>query len=320
MGSIADTRPPGRLFPASGRRVGLVLVALTVLALAAPWWNIPGDQADSAGMLAHLHALFVDADLLYDDEYAALRMSPLFAFVTDEGVVSNHWPAGATWLQAPGYGLGIVGAKLSAALGVGKGSSLGGVVVLGVRTWAVLVLLGLAYAVARLVAATMPEDDAGARRAGWVTAAVMVVGTPLLYYATEAPLRPHLWGAVSCLAAVALWWRADWGAPRARTIALASAVGLATYVRPQLGPLVLLVAHDAWGGPRRWHRMALGAAVFVPWPLLHLRTQYWMYGDQLADYAGSVSHHLGALLGSTHHGVVPWCPVLVLGAVALVLA
>ena len=89
-----DTRRPRALFP--GRRAWLVVLALC--ALTAPWWNIPRDQADSAGMLAHLHALFVDADLLFDDDYAALGMSPLFAFVTDEGVVSNHWPAGASWL------------------------------------------------------------------------------------------------------------------------------------------------------------------------------------------------------------------------------
>lgn len=299
--------------------VGLGIVAMVALAaLAAPWWNIPRDQADSAGMLAHLHALFVDADLLYDDEYAALQMSPLFAFVTDEGVVSNHWPAGASWLQAPGYGLGIVAAKALAGLGIGRGSALGVVVVLAVRAWAVLVLAAMTIAVARLCAAAQPDPDTpGAHRAGRLIAAGIVLGTPWLYYAAEAPLRPHLWGAGLTLATVALWGQPDRGSPHARTMALAALTGLATYVRPQLAPLCLLVAHDAWSGPERWRRLLLGAVIFVPWPLLHVRTQWWMYGSQLSDYAGSVSHHLSYFLLSTHHGVVPWCPVIVLALVAM---
>lgn len=296
--------------------VGLGLVA--IVALAAPWWNIPRDQADSAGMLAHLHALFVDADLLYDDEYAVLQMSPLFAFVTDEGVVSNHWPAGASWLQAPGYGLGIVAAKALAGLGIGRGSSLGVVVVLAVRAWAMLVLVAMTIAVARLCTVAQPDSDTrSARRAGWLVSVGIVLGTPWLYYAAEAPVRPHLWGAGLTLAVVALWRRPDRGLPYARTMALAALVGLATYVRPQLAPLWLLVVHDAWSGPRRWRRLLLGTAVFVPWPLLHLRTQWWMYGTQLSDYGGSVSHHLSYFLLSTHHGVVPWCPVIMLALVAM---
>ncbi|MCB9713528.1 MAG: hypothetical protein H6712_06730 [Myxococcales bacterium] len=295
---------------------------LLLCALAAPWWNIPRDQADSAGMLAHLHALLVDGDLLFDDDYAALNMSPLFAFVTDEGVVSNHWPAGASWLQAPGYALGLLASRALEGLGIGHGDPLGVVPVLGVRAWAMLVLAGIALAVAQLVAAAqLDAGRAGARRAGWGVAAIFVVGTPLLYYATESPLRPHLWGCACTLALVALWWRRSPEHPWARTIALASLAGLATYVRPQLAPLWLLVVHDAWDdGPRRWPRIAVSAAVFVAWPLAHLRTQLWIYGEGLDAYAGEVTHHTGYFLLSTHHGALSWCPVLGLGAVALGLA
>jgi hypothetical protein len=298
--------------------LGIVVALCT---LAAPWWNVPRDQADSAGMLAHLHAFFVDADLLYDDEYAALGMSPLFAFVTDEGVVSNHWPAGATWLQAPGWGLGWLAAQALAWLGVGRGDPMGVVAVLGVRAWAMLVLVVTTVGAARLVTAAQGDAGSpGARRAGWCVAAALVLGTPLFHYAAEAPLRPHLWGFAITLALVGLWWRQDHGSPRSRTVALAALAGLATYVRPQLGPLALLVVHDAWRGPGRGRRLLLGGAVFVVFPLAHLRTQRWMYGDRLGDYAGEVTHHLGAFLASTHHGVLPWCPVLALALVAMLRA
>lgn len=310
------THHVGGLF--RGRRLWWILL---VLALVAPWWNIPRDQADSAGMLAHLHGLFVDGDLLFDDDYAALGMSPLFAFVTDEGLVSNHWPAGATWLQAPGYALGLLAARILAALGIGDGSALGVVPVLGVRAWAMLVLMGMAWAVARLLSASQPDpESAGARRVGLLGSVLFVVGTPVLYYATEAPLRPHLWGAACTLAMVAVWWRRWPSEPWARTLALASLAGLATYVRPQLAPLWLLVAHDAWPGPDRWRRIVVGGLAFAPWPLAHLRTQLWMYGDGLSGYAGDVTHHPAAFLTSTHHGVLTWCPVLALAAVALGLA
>lgn len=272
-------------------------------------------------MLAHLHAFFVDVDLLYDDEYAALGMSPLFAFVTDEGVVSNHWPTGATWLQAPGYGLGWVAAKALAGLGIGRGDPMGVVVGLGVRAWAIVVLAAMARGVARRFGPASLAPPA-ARRAGWGLAAVLVLGTPLAYYAFESPLRPHLWGAALTLALVGLWWRPPHDPDRdgslPRTVALATLAGLATYVRPQLAPLWLLVVHDAWRGPARWRRLSWGTAAFVVWPLVHLRLQHWMYGDQLVDYAGTVTHHLAALLTSTHHGVLPWCPVLALGLAAMV--
>lgn len=295
----------------------MVWLGVLLCAFAAPWWNIPRDQADSAGMLAHLHALFVDGDLLFDDDYAALGMSPLFAFVTDEGVVSNHWPAGASWLQAPGYALGLLAAKVLAGLGIGNGDPLGVVPVLGVRAWAMLVLAAMAVVMARLSSAA--QHDAGSRGARWagrMVAAVLLVGTPLLYYAAESPLRPHLWGAACTLGLTALWWRRPLP-PWARTIAMASLAGLATYVRPQLGPLWLLVAHDAWDGPDRGRRLAVGVLVFAPWPLAHLRTQLWMYGDGLSSYAGEVTHHTGYFLLSTHHGVLPWCPVLLVAALAL---
>lgn len=276
-------------------------------------------------MLAHLHAFFVDADLLYDDEYAALGMSPLFAFVTDEGVVSNHWPAGATWLQAPGWALGWLAARVLAALGLGRGDPMGVVAVLGLRAWAMLALAAIAWGTARLVARAQHDAGSpGARLAGWSVAAAFVLGTPLFHYAAEAPLRPHLWGAGLALALVALWSRPELGSPRSRTLALALLAGFATYVRPQLGPLVLLVAHDAWldarPRPDRGRRLLLGALVLVAFVLAHLRMQRWMYGERLGDYAGAVTHHLGAFLASTHHGVLPWCPVLVLALVAMLRA
>lgn len=290
-----------------------------MLAACAPWFNIPRDQADSAGMLAHLHAYFVDGDLLYDDEYARLGMSPLFAFVTSEGVVSNHWPAGAAWLQLPGYALGVSAARCLEALGVTRSTSpVGVVVVLACRAWACLVLCWLARAFALRVATA-----AGVRlRVGVAVSAAFVLGTPLLYYAVESPLRPHLWGAACVMALVHVWMEPDIAAdrPMARTLLLALLAGLAANVRPQLAPLALLVVHDLWTRRARGpvaRPLAVAALGLAAWPLLHLRTQLWMYGGSLSDYASEVTVHLGHLLLSPHHGMLTWCPALVVAFFAV---
>lgn len=303
-----------------------VLVAIAVLAVAAPWLNIPRDQADSAGMLAHLHAYFVDGDLLYDDEYAVLGMSPLFAFVTGEGVVSNHWPAGATWLQAPGYLLGLLANRALAALDLAADNPLGVVPLLSVRAWAVLVAAGCLGAVARAFAraasaAERPRGRGGRLSAGTIGALAYGVGTPLLYYALESPLRPHLWGQAVVLVLVLVWMQEQRGSPSTRTVTLSALAGLATAVRPQLAVLWLLAVHDAWPDTEhRLRRIAMGALAFAPWPLLHARLQLWMYGGNLGDYAGGVSHHLWHFLMSPYHGALLWSPVLALGLALVVWA
>lgn len=265
-------------------------------------------------MLAHLHGHFVTADLLYDDEYAALRVTPTFTFVTDQEVVSNHWPTGATWLQVPGYGLGLLAARALEAASVGKASPLGVLPLLGVRAWALTVLslcmwllMRSAQVIGRGFAATVGS--------------ALLLGTPLLYYAAEAPLRPHVWGFVVTLAIVAVWRARTWGTPTSRAVLLGALCGLATCIRPQLALLWLLAIEDGWQAEaNRLRRLGLSFAAFVLWPLVHLRLQWWMYGDGLGAYAGQTTHHLRAFLLSPHHGALLWCPVLALGIAVMVFA
>ncbi len=288
---------------------------LVLLAVCAPWFNIVRDNADSAGMLAHLHGAFVDADLLYDNEMNALRLTPTFAFVTGEGVVSNHWPAGATWLQAPGYGLGLVAGRALVSTGL-RFNPYGAVPLLAVRTLAMLVLVGLARLLARVY-----TEAAGTARAGAIAQLAWVAGTPLLYYASEAPLRPHVWGFGAMLVFILAWRNRGWGTPMSRVVVLGALLGLATGIRPQLAPLWLLVAEDAWHGGSsrdRLRRLGAGAVAAAAWPLLHLRLQLWMYGADLGGYASQTTHHLRAFLFSPYHGVLTWSPVVLLGIVALV--
>lgn len=309
--------------PTFRARLARALAWLVVLlAISAPWLNVPVDNADSAGMQAHLHALFEARDLLYDDEYAALHMSPLFAFVTERGVVSNHWPIGASFLQAPGWLLGRLAGLSLVGEGVSRRAAAWTVPLLGLRCWAILVLVWIASVTHRWLRARV-----GAPMATWAVAG-FVVGTPLLYYAIESPLRPHLWGACVVALLAMRWFEAiEHARGSSRTsLELAMWAGLATAIRPQLAMLALLVAHERWVASaglepraRLWLLVRHGSAsalVFAIWPLLILRMQLWMYGG-LGDYAGEVSHHLRAFLLSTHHGALVWCPVLVLGLLGL---
>jgi hypothetical protein len=309
-----DTHETGAGFPGRDGRLRPWIVAAILLAVAAPWLNIPRDQADSAGMLAHLHAFFVGMDLLYDDEYAALGMSPLFAFVTHTGVVSNHWPMGATWLQIPGYMLGLGAARVLSAVDVASPSPLGVVPLLGVRTWAVLLVAAVAAGVARWVGGLVD------RPTGVVVALALVFGTPLWYYASESPLRPHLYGAAVVLAAVWIWSHPTWGKPNGRALALGALFGLAACIRPQLAPLLLLAIHDGWQSSGRLRRLVLAVLAFLPWPLVLTRFQLWIYGADIATYGGHVSYHPWYFLFSSHHGALTWCPVLLLGLLGVALA
>lgn len=292
--------------------------------------QIPSDNADGAGMLAHLHAIFESGELLYDDEYRALGMSPLFAFVTERGLVSNHWPIGATFVEAPGWLLGRLAGVLLVGQGVSERAAQWTIPLLGLRAWAILVLIGLLIGTHRWLRARSSSGVA------WLGCAAMLLGTPLLYYATEAPMRPHLWGAVVVAIVITRWWdaieraRLDPRGARDRgpwpAIELAAWIGLATAIRPQLAMLVVLVAHERWlvgAGLSPRDRLSLGlkhglvaALAWLAWAALDLRLHRWMYGE-LGDYAGEVSTHLRAFLLSTHHGAFVWCPVLLLGVLGL---
>jgi hypothetical protein len=323
--------------PAPFRGRGLALLLLTVVALAAicaPWVNILTDNADGAGMQAHLHGLFEARDLLYDDEFAALRMSPLFAFVTERGVVSNHWPAGASFLQAPGWLLGRLAGLALVGEGVSERAATWTVPLLGLRCWALLVLVWLIARVDRWLLGRV------ARRTATLTCVALLLGTPLLYYAAESPLRPHLWGAAVVAVLTMRWFDAieqatadpeRAAASLRRPLELAIYVGLATAVRPQLAILAVLVAHERWIASAELsladrikllaRHGAVCAGAFLVWPLLVLRMQVWMYGGGLGgglgDYAGEATHHLREFALSTHHGALVWCPVLLLGLLGL---
>lgn len=265
-------------------------------------------------MLAHLHGMFVDGDLLYDNEMRALRLTPTFGFVTSEGVVSNHWPAGASWLQAPGYGLGLLAARALEPTGL-RFNPYGAVPLLAIRTLAMLLLTGVARALARVY-----TQAAGSSRAGMLALFAWIAGTPLIYYASEAPLRPHVWGFSAMTLFVLAWRNRGWGTPMSRAVVLGALLGVAAGIRPQLAPIWLLVAEDAWrGGTRqeRRRRLAAAAVAAAAWPLLHLRLQLWMYGMDLGGYASSTTHHLRAFLFSPYHGALTWSPVVVVGIVAL---
>ncbi|KIG11979.1 hypothetical protein DB30_02225 [Enhygromyxa salina] len=304
---------------------------MALAAICTPWANILTDNADGAGMQAHLHAIFEARDLLYDDEYAALRMSPLFAFVTERGVVSNHWPAGASFLQAPGWLLGRLAGLVLVGEGVSERAATWTLPLLGLRCWAMLVLAWLIARVHRWLCAHVDK------RSATLTCAALVLGTPLLYYAAESPLRPHLWGAAVVAVLTMRWFDAiehavadpeRAAANLRRPVELAIYAGLATAVRPQLAILAVLVAHERWVASAEMsvrdrlgllaRHGAVSGAAFLVWPLVVLRMQIWMYGaSSLGDYGGEVTHHLRAFLLSTHHGALVWCPVLVLGLLGL---
>jgi hypothetical protein len=316
-------QPPAGSTPTLGRAllttVGLAAVATV---LVAPWVQIPVDDADGVGMLAHLEGMFVSGDLLYDDEYSALRMTPLYGFVTSAGVVSNHWPVGASFLQAPGWWLGGWAANSDALEHLPAHARHWTVPMLALRAWTMLAVA------ATLIAIAGWGRRLGLGRVGWAVAGVCLLGSPLLYYATEGPERPHAWGFAVCTALVMSWARgretreAEAINADTRALLLGALSGLAAAIRPQLATAFALVLHDAWCRhddlKGRTRAVFISGIAAAPWALLNLSFQAWMFGPDLSHYGlGGVTHHLPALLFSTHHGVFTWSPMFVLAIVGI---
>lgn len=300
------------------RRPWSLLVWMLLLGLLSlPFLQIPVDNADGAGMLAHLHAFWTDGDLLYDDEYQALKMLPLFSFVTagGEGVVSNHWPSGATWLQAPAYLLGERASLRAVGQQALPPTALWIVVSMALRCAAVLLSGIAAFALASVI--TAPARRGRARAAGWGTlalAAAMWLGTPLAYYALDAPARPHAWGFCATALLVYLYVHQRPGARTRRLLGMGLVTGLAISIRPQLAPLALLSVHAAWERRASLADAVVGtglaAAAACVWVLPGLMMQLWIYDLPGSISAGTTTHFVGRFLTSSYHGVLPWHPLV----------
>jgi hypothetical protein len=305
--------PPPAL---SGRRV-LGIGALLAVALVASLRLAPEFRADSVSYFVWLRSAYFDHDLDFANEWAhwGLPEQPR----TATGLRRNVHSVGPAVLWSPFY--------LGADLYVGATGAFprDGYSVPYRRAAAFGTLVGVlvgAWLLGGVIAAR-----AGPRTAAMVVSA-SVLGSPIVYYALVVPTMAH--GPTFAAAASFLWaWdRARRQPSLAAWCVLGALLGLATLMRWQAATLALLVAPLAIQGlARRSVRptwllagAAAGLVSFSPqllaWRALYGRFLTIPQGEGFMDWS---SPHLVDVLVSADHGLFAWTPLLLLGALGLIL-
>jgi hypothetical protein len=307
VGVKALSRPDRRLLLKVEPRIWLALAALLFL-LALTFK--PVVENDGVGYYAHLHTLFVDHDLNFGDEYAALGeanityYAPLFQVRSANGRLADFFPVGPALLAAPAY-LAALAIQPNGEPQYGPPFS-----------WA-FTLASLLYGLLALVISFRLAASVAGRRAALIGTAGVALATPFLYYLLYEPSYSHTFSAFSVSTFLYVWWR--WRDRRsvAGWVVLGLLGGLMGLTRFQDGPLLLIALLDR---PRRlWYLLPFAAAVLVGFAPQLAIDQYlfggWLPnrppGQQLDFFPG---HYLQVLF-SSQHGIFIWTPISLLAVV-----
>lgn len=310
------------------------------------WWLLPGLalgalgaligarclQGDALGYYAWLHSLVHDGDLDLANQYALLH--PLISYqlfpVIETGRIGNAFAFGSALLWAPWYATLLYLERNgwlpnpplcppeAAASGIGGAGALA--VALGSGAMA----LAAAYLALDLARRRAPLGVAS------MSALVVALGTPLLYYGAVEPGMSHAPGALIVTLVFWLLLRHDPTLQGERPwawLAAGAALGLVGLVRWQLlliGPPLALIPLLR----RRWQALgafALGAlALLWPLPLVWWRT----FGKPLVLPAIH-QHPFTFLVGPRYlpqtwfagrHGLFVWSPLVALCLAGMVLS
>jgi len=305
--NLETTSRPGRRLPLQvAPGAWLALAALLVLiALAFK----PVVENDGVGYYAYLHAVIVDHDLDFSDEYAALAganityYAPLFQVRSANGRLADFFPAGTALLASPAY--------LVALAVQPRGEPQYG----PPFSWS-FALASLFYGLLALVISYRIASSLAGRRAAFIGVAGVALATPFVYYLLYEPSYSHTFSAFTVSAFLYVWWR--WRDQRSALgwLALGLLGGLMGLTRFQDGPLLLIGLLDR---PRRpWYLLPFAAGVLVGFAPQLAIDQYlygsWLPsrppGQQLDFFPG---HYLQVLF-SSQHGLFIWTPISVLAA------
>jgi hypothetical protein len=296
--------------------------------------------SDEVQYFAFLRSLWFDRDVSFDNEYRyfydrgvvrfeGFRLTHL-AQTTDTGLRINFGTLGPAVLWAPFYGL--------ADVSVIVGRALGAEVPRDGYSWPYLAAVcygSLIYGfIAILLSARLARRLTGS---GWGPAAVILFGTPLLFYMYLAAGMAHAVSAFAVALMFTVWLhvRERWTVPGA--IALGAVGGLVAMVREQdavllAGPffdyarsvIVRLRTPDLTTVVREL-RLALAglvafAVAYAPQLVVYQQLNGWPGPSPLVvrKMIWSSPHALGVLL-SPSHGFLWWTPMAALSIAGLVL-
>jgi len=328
--------------PVSGRRMPIsprLLVLLFLVLLPAVTTRIYA--SDEVQYFAYLRSLWFDGDVSFENEYqhfydkgiaASRRFHETFLERTTEtGRRINFGTIGCALLWAPFYAVGDVAARLSRALGAsvavdGYSRPYIAAVSYASACYGLLALLA-SVAIVRRLGRWWP----GLGDLGGLSALIVWLGTPLLFYMYIAPPMSHATSAFAVAVFILAWLivRDTWSI--GGMAALGALAAVMAMVREQDAFFIAGPAIDfGWsllraGGQDRTRRLgaaAVGAATFavtfMPQALAYLalngrvgpshlvaRKMYWF------------SPHALQVVGSPSHGFLIWTPLAAIACVGL---
>ena len=326
------------------------LIALTLVFTASLPAVTPRIYAsDEIQYFSYLRSLWFDRDVSFENEYRHFFdrnvgrgenfHGTFLELVTDTGKRPNFGTIGAAILWAPFYAIADAGARIARAAGSeveanGYSKPYVAAVAYGSAVYGFLTIV-LAASAARH---TLRQAGRPLRDDSVLAAAVVWIGTPILFYMYVAPPYAHACSAFAVALFVVVWLhvRRAWSLRGAITLGLTGA--LMAMVREQdlffaLGPAVdfMLTAvrerrrtGDAGIIRERLTIAAAGCAAFVVGYLPQL-VAYW----SLNGYPGPsklvarkmiwYSPHALKVLGSPEHGFLLWTPLALLALGGLLL-
>jgi hypothetical protein len=330
--------------PVHGRRMPIsprLLVLLFVVLLPAVTTRIYA--SDEAQYFSYLRSLWFDGDVSFENEYqhfydAGIAASQGFheTFLertTETGRRINFGTIGCALLWAPFYAVADGAAHVARAMGRHvsvDGYSKPYVIAVSYASalYGLLALL-TSVAIVRRLSRWWP----GLGDVGPLSALIVWLGTPLLFYMYIAPPMSHATSAFAVAAFVLAWLivRDAWSI--GGMIVLGALAALMAMVREQDAFFVAGPAVDfAWSlsasaGRNRWRRLVAAAAgaaafavTFLPQALAYLalngrigpshlvaRKMYWY------------SPHALQVVGSPSHGFLMWTPLAAVACVGLVI-
>src|SRR6185295_13217021 len=295
-------------------RLALVLLPLALLALVAGRGDL---RADSVSYFAWLRSAWFDRDLDFANEWAhwGLPEAPR----TGTGLRRNVHSVGPALLWSPFYAAADLYVATTGrfprdgySLPYRRAAAAGTLAAVLVGGW--------------LLARTL-APRVGRRTAALVVAAA-VLASPIVYYTLMVPAMAH--GATFGAAAACVWaWdRARRRPSLAAWCLLGALLGVAMLMRWQAAVLGLLALPLAVQGLRRrsvrfsWLLAAAAALVVAFSPQLlawHALYGRWLTIPQGEGFLDWSSPHLLDALVSADHGLFTWTPLMLVGAVGLLL-
>lgn len=297
-----------------GRR-DLAVAGALVLAgffLLRPGYVVP----DSLATWSWLRSLWFDGDLLFFNEWAAFGRIrdgvPEFKEVTHLGTLANHWWIGSSVVALVPYAIAHVCALIAPALGTG---GLG-----GVYGWSLAWLsVGSLWLVWLVVANVTTQRERGEL----LCFAMLIVGTPVFWYAFRFPTMSHLPGAAAVAILVWTIHKLELDPHQRYEYGMGLALGAASAIRLQhalMLPAVIVALLLLRRPPGSWLRVAAGV---TPFALLQGAAWHAVYGTPLGPLVSGVDPAGGTwaafrspamleALFSPWNGLFVWSPIVLL--------